>query len=191
MLNEEQVKYLIDLITQDNKNVLTEISDKQTTPEQKEKLTSRLEISSKVFEKLITEVGQKTHQVSTNQSVLLVDDAKTMRSLISSILVSIGFDDIDTANDGFDAWNMIQQKESGYGLILSDWKMPRMDGLELLQKVRANDATSKSPFIIISGTNNLDQIKVAISAGVTDYMVKPIRPKDLIDKVSTYIKKKK
>ena len=80
--------------------------------------------------------------------ILIVDDYKTMLRIIRNVLRQIGLTNVDEANDGAEALAMI--KQSDYGLVISDWNMQPMTGLELLQQVRADSRLSKLPFIMVT-----------------------------------------
>ena len=81
-------------------------------------------------------------------SVLVVDDYKTMIRIIKNLLKQIGFTDIDDAADGTEALGKLREKE--YGLVISDWNMEPMTGYELLKQVRADDALTHLPFIMVT-----------------------------------------
>jgi len=118
----------------------------------------------------------------------VVDDVASMRSLLQTLIQAIGFENVDTAKDGKEAWEILQRKGHQYGLVVSDWEMPNMDGLELLHKVRHESDMQSLPFIIISSTSELKRVQQAIKEGVTDYLTKPITEKTLMSKLGCYIK---
>ena len=191
MLKAAQAEYIIELIVQDNRKILTQLNQDGITEEQKKTLKDRLELSDFIFQSMVSSLGVEQSDVSINDRILLVEDTLNMLNLMRSILNNIGFKNIDTARDGVEAWELIQNNSEGYGLILSDWEMPKMDGLQLLIKVRSDENFKDCPFIIISSTSQLEKVKMAISAGVTDYMVKPISQKNMENKVVPYLAKKK
>ncbi|WP_439494956.1 response regulator, partial [Bosea sp. (in: a-proteobacteria)] len=83
----------------------------------------------------------------------------------------VGFDNVDDANSGTAALEMMANKK--YGLIISDWNMEPMTGFELLQKVRADEATKTLPFIMVTAESKQDNVKAAKQAGVNNYLIKP------------------
>lgn len=103
---------------------------------------------------------------------LLVDDFQSMLLVTDSLLRQMGFKDIDHAQNGQEALEKLKWKK--YDVILSDWNMEPMSGLELLMAVRANDTLKKIPFILITAESKPENIIVAKKAGVTNYIVKPI-----------------
>ncbi len=111
--------------------------------------------------------------VNKDMNVLIVDDYKTMLRVIRNLLSQIGFKNVDEANDGTQALDLIRQKN--YGLIISDWNMEPMSGLDLLKSVRAQNATpaGKTPFIMITAENKMENVIAAKQAGVNNYIVKP------------------
>ena len=103
--------------------------------------------------------------------VLVVDDEEIALSLVSQLLTRIGFSDIDRARNGALAWGMMEAKK--YGLVISDWNMPKMNGLELLKAVRTDDRFRRTPYILTSIDGSLERVKIARLAGVSAFVLKP------------------
>ncbi|MCP5408373.1 MAG: response regulator [Chromatiaceae bacterium] len=188
MFDLEQARYLISLISQDSLSMLNELEQSDTPQERKAELSKNLEISNQAFQKIVTSQGIQQSQISVGDRVLIIDDTRNMLNVMRAFVEDIGFGRVETASDGLEAWNMITD-QGDYGLIISDWEMPKMDGLELLKKVRGDAALAKLPFIIVSSTNQLKKVQMAIQAGVTDYMVKPVNQKLLAEKLQAYLGK--
>jgi len=188
MFDLEQARYLINLIAQDSLSMLNELESSDTPEERKKSLGINLEISNQAFQKIVTSQGIKQNKISVNDRVLIVDDARNMLNVMRAFVEDLGFGTVETASNGADAWKMIQT-QGQYGLVISDWEMPKMDGLELLKRVREDQTLSKLPFIIVSSTNQLNKVQLAIQAGVTDYMVKPLNQKLLAEKLRRYLEK--
>ena len=120
--------------------------------------------------------------IDTRLSVLVVDDYTTMFRIIQGMLRKLGFSDIDHAEDGLQALEMLGKKS--YGLIVSDWKMAPMDGLELLKRVRAAAATKAIPVIMVTAESRPESITAAKQAGANDYILKPFSHEALKAKVT-------
>ena len=123
--------------------------------------------------------------------VIVIDDMPTMVKIISRMLQNIGFKNIKTAKDGKEAWQMLQEateRKDPYQFIVSDWNMPNMTGLELLKLVRASTDYAKTPFLMITAESEKEQVVVAISAGVTNYIAKPFTPPTLEEKIKKIFK---
>jgi len=123
--------------------------------------------------------------------VIVIDDMPTMVKIISRMLQNIGFKNIKTAKDGKEAWQMLQEaseRKDPYQFIVSDWNMPNMTGLELLKLVRASTDYVKTPFLMITAESEKEQVVVAISAGVTNYIAKPFTPPTLEEKIKKIFK---
>lgn len=103
--------------------------------------------------------------------VLVVDDFATMRRIIKNVLKQIGFINILEADDGTAALGVL--KENKVDLIISDWNMPKMSGLDLLKTVRKEEATKKVPFVMVTAEAQKDNVLQAVQAGVSNYIVKP------------------
>jgi len=126
-----------------------------------------------------------------DMKVIVIDDMPTMVKIISRMLQNIGFKNIKTAKDGKEAWQMLQEateRKDPYEFIVSDWNMPNMTGLELLKLVRASIDYAKTPFLMITAESEKEQVVVAISAGVTNYIAKPFTPPTLEDKIKKIFK---
>jgi two-component system chemotaxis response regulator CheY len=123
--------------------------------------------------------------VDKNMNVLIVDDYKTMLRIINSLLRTIGFVNVDEATDGTMALDMFQKKN--YGLVISDWNMEPMSGLELLKKVRALNDNKDVPFIMVTAESKTENVVAAKQAGVNNYIVKPFNAETLKTKLSAVL----
>ena len=123
--------------------------------------------------------------VNMNMDVLIVDDYKTMLRIIRNLLKQIGFLNVDEAIDGSDALKKLQEKD--YGLVISDWNMVPMTGLQLLQEVRADDRMGAIPFIMISAESKIENVVAAKQAGVSNYIVRPFDAATLKSKISSVL----
>ena len=123
--------------------------------------------------------------VDKNMNVLIVDDYKTMLRIINSLLRTLGFVNIDEATDGTMALDMFQKKH--YGLVISDWNMEPMSGLDLLKKVRALNDNKDVPFIMVTAESKTENVVAAKQAGVNNYIVKPFNAETLKTKMSAVL----
>lgn len=117
----------------------------------------------------------------TKLKTLIIDDMSSMRMMIKSVLREYGIVDVHEAANGEKAVEAIAAAR--FDLIICDWDMPRMDGLEFLQHVRADDDTRHLPFIMLTANYDRDHVAQAIDAGVSDYLAKPFKPADLMRKI--------
>lgn len=115
--------------------------------------------------------------------ILVVEDSTTMRDLISAYLRDIGFRTIYPAGNGLQALPYLDQVH----MVICDWDMPEMNGLELLTKIRSIPDTAHLPFLMLTAVSNKMQVAEAVKAGVSDYLSKPFQPKQLTDRVSRII----
>jgi two-component system chemotaxis response regulator CheY len=123
--------------------------------------------------------------VDLNMPVLIVDDYKTMLRIIRNLLKQIGFNNVDEATDGKSALEKMQQRK--YGLVISDWNMEPMTGLELLKEVRADDKLRPTPFIMITAESKTENVIAAKEAGVNNYIVKPFNAATLKTKLTSVL----
>lgn len=115
--------------------------------------------------------------VSMNINILIVDDYKTMLRIVRSLLTQLGFHNVDEAANGAEAVNKLKEKK--YDLIISDWNMEPMTGLELLKTVRADENTKNVPFIMVTAESKTENVIAAKQAGVNNYIVKPFNAETL------------
>jgi len=106
-----------------------------------------------------------------NMKVLIVDDFATMRRILKNIMKQIGFSDITEADNGKNALKILKSQE--IDLILCDWNMPEMAGIEVLNTVRGDDELKNTPFIMVTAEAQKENILEAVKAGVSSYVVKP------------------
>ncbi len=117
----------------------------------------------------------------TDMKVLVVDDFATMRRIVKNILTQLGFKNIIEADDGATAVDLLKNEK--VDLIISDWNMPKMTGLELLQHVRADASMADVPFVMVTAEAQQDNIILAVKAKVSQYIVKPFTAETLGEKL--------
>ncbi len=120
-----------------------------------------------------------------NMPVLIVDDYKTMLKIIRNLLKQLGFSNVDEAMDGSAALQKIRSKN--YGLIISDWNMEPMSGLQLLKEVRLDAKVKDVPFIMVTAESKSKYIIAAKDAGVSNYIVKPFTAATLKSKIDNVL----
>ena len=124
--------------------------------------------------------------MDTSIKVLIVDDFATMRRILKNILKQLGFKNLVEADDGTTAWDVLEGQQ--VDLIISDWNMPKMTGLELLKKVRASDKYAKIPFLMVTAEAQKQNVIEAVQAGGSNYVVKPFTAEAISDKLSKILK---
>jgi two-component system chemotaxis response regulator CheY len=118
-------------------------------------------------------------------NVLVVDDYGTMRRIIRNLLTQIGFTNIEEAADGAAALGKLREK--AFGLVISDWNMEPMTGLQLLQEVRADNKLKPTPFIMVTAESKTENVVAAKEAGVNNYIVKPFNAETLKKKIESVL----
>lgn len=116
-----------------------------------------------------------------NIKILVVDDFSTMRRIIKNLLRDLGFTNADEADDGLTALPMLQA--GNYDLLITDWNMPGMQGIDLLRAVRADPKLSTMPVLMVTAEQKKAQIIEAAQAGVNGYIVKPFTAATLKEKL--------
>ncbi len=122
--------------------------------------------------------------VDKNMNVLIVDDYNTMLRIIKNLLKQLGFPNVDEATDGEAALEKVKNKH--YGLIISDWNMEPMTGLDLLKSIReSGESYAGVPFIMVTAESKTENVIAAKKAGVNNYIVKPFNAETLKTKMTS------
>ena len=123
--------------------------------------------------------------VDKNMPILIVDDYKTMLRIIRNLLRQLDFQNVDEANEGGEALKILEIKD--YGLVISDWNMEPMTGLQLLREVRKSNRLKNIPFIMITAESKTENVIAAKEAGVSNYIVKPFNAETLKAKLASVL----
>lgn len=116
-----------------------------------------------------------------NINILSVDDFSTMRRIVKNLLKQIGYYNVDEAENGEAALELIREKK--FDLIISDWNMPVKTGIQLLRDVRSDPALKHIPFLMVTAEAEKENVLEAMEAGVNNYILKPFTAKVLEDKL--------
>lgn len=123
--------------------------------------------------------------VDYSMPVLVVDDYQTVLRIMRNLLRRAGFAEVDTAGDGEEA--LAKMRERKYGLVISDWYMAPINGLELVKQARADEALKETPIILVSGEGSPENLKAANDAGASGYVLKPFDSQTLKSKIETVL----
>ncbi len=119
--------------------------------------------------------------------ILVVDDFATMRRIVKNILRQIGFDNVEEAEDGEQAYAKL--KSGNFKFVVSDWNMPNLDGLGLLKKIRGDANLKDLPVLMVTAEAEKEKVVEAIKAGVSSYVVKPFTAEVLKEKMDKVLSK--
>ncbi|CAG9169841.1 chemotaxis response regulator CheY [Cupriavidus pinatubonensis] len=122
-----------------------------------------------------------------NIKILVVDDFATMRRVIRNLLNELGFTNIEMAEDGVIALEKL--KSARFQFVISDWNMPNMDGLTLLQRIRADAALAQLPVLMVTAEAKRENVVAAAQAGANGYIVKPFAAATLDEKITKIFQK--
>lgn len=118
--------------------------------------------------------------------ILVVDDSSTMRRIIINTLTKLGYSDFHEASNGREGIERL----AGHvvDMVITDWNMPEMSGLDFIRALRANDATKQLPVLMVTTNAAQEDIVQALQAGVNNYVVKPFTPDTIKDKIEAVLK---
>ncbi|MGV6852701.1 MAG: chemotaxis response regulator CheY [bacterium] len=122
-----------------------------------------------------------------NMKILVVDDFSTMRRIIKNLLRELDMNNTAEADDGATAWPILQQGSIDF--LVTDWNMPKMNGLELIKRVRADENMKTMPILLVTAEAKREQIVEAAQAGVNGYIVKPFTAVTLREKIDAIFKR--
>ena len=118
--------------------------------------------------------------------LLVVDDSSTMRRIIKNTLQRLGYDDILEAEHGLQAWELLDTID-GINILITDWNMPEMNGLDLVKKVKGDQRFADIPIIMVTTEGGKAEVITALKAGVNNYIVKPFTPQVLKEKLEAVL----
>ena len=125
------------------------------------------------------------NQVQRDITILVVDDQPLTRNMLKSILKGMGFATVLQADNGTSAMQKIRTEE--IDLIICDWNMPAVTGLDVLKMVRSAPQTAKIPFVMLTAEAYRENVTEAVKAGVDDYVAKPFTPEVLGQKIASAV----
>jgi len=139
------------------------------------------ELELPVVIQILDRMGERKMAPDKNINVLIVDDYRTMLRIIRNLLKQLEFNNVDEAVDGQEA--LAKLRAGNFGLVISDWNMAPMTGLDLLKEVRADQRLKNMPFIMITAESKTENVVAAKQAGVSNYIVKPFNAETLREKI--------
>lgn len=123
--------------------------------------------------------------VDKNMRILVVDDFHTMRRIVINLLKQLGFSNVVEAADGREALDKVRSDK--IELVVSDWNMPNMTGIEFLKELRADEKYKTLPFIMVTAEGKKENVIAAVHAGVSNYVVKPFNAATLKEKLTKVV----
>lgn len=118
--------------------------------------------------------------------LVVVDDSSTMRRIIKNTLARLGYKEVFEGEDGLKGWEVLDANPDT-GMLITDWNMPEMNGLELVKKVRADSRFVDLPIIMVTTEGGKAEVITALKAGVNNYIVKPFTPQVLKEKLGAVL----
>ena len=125
-------------------------------------------------------------ELDLDRKVLLVEDTESMRRIIRSVLKGFGYKDIQEAPNGKEG--LARLRSGDYGLVIADWNMPEMTGIDMLRAIRQDSALSELPVVMLTSRSEQEHIQEALDAGVSGYIVKPFTQEALTDRLQKFFK---
>ncbi|BCD61840.1 two-component system, chemotaxis family, chemotaxis protein CheY [Nitratiruptor sp. YY08-26] len=124
-----------------------------------------------------------------NIRILVVDDAPMIRRILKNLLKEMGFSNIDEAEDGMVALQKLRNQK--YDFVITDWNMPNLTGIELVQEIRKDPNLKSLPIMMVTAEAKKENIILALKSGVNNYIVKPFTPENVKAKIEAIFSAKK
>lgn len=194
MLNSNEHQVVVSTLARRRAWIKNSLSDEKLDTELRGEYMETLQTLDSAMKKLSALNGKGTQKVAaatkkkppeaasrerkkntlTNTRILIAEDSKDAANLLNEFLQDIGFKLIDVAEDGIEAFDKIKTAEHPYTLILCDWDMPGLSGLEVHEKASASKTLKGAHFVMVTAVSESSRIRKAIQQGVNDYIVKPL-----------------
>lgn len=199
MLEPKELKLVLDTLSSRHAWLKKSVTEPKLAEETKKSHLSMIQILESATQKLskitptptqktdssVSLLGVKRGAITTsNARVLIADDNAEACQLVSDILTDSGFKLVDTAEDGIQAFDKIKNAEEPFDIILCDWDMPSLSGLEIHQKAKASNTLLGAHFIMVTANSEASSIRKAIQQGINDYIVKPVNADVLVNKIN-------
>ena len=204
MLTAPEARVVLTTLTKRRAWLLKTLEDRSLESSQRKELTGVLELLDSAMKKIAAGSQQvKPAQAPTSPApeiqaqrknltietarALIAEDSPESAELLLSLLQDIGLKQVEIAKDGREAFDMIKSSEYGFDIILCDWDMPELTGLEVYQKAKASKTLRDAHFCMVTGITEAKRIREAIQSGVNDYIVKPVDGVILEEKIRATI----
>jgi len=125
---------------------------------------------------------------STDTRFLVVDDSPTGRDMVKELLSRLGYSNITEAVDGLDAVESLEKSSNegkSFNIVIADWNMPRMNGLDLLVYMKQNPKYNTIPFLMFTAESDVSLVTLALSSGADEFIVKPVTEENLLEKLKS------
>ncbi len=133
----------------------------------------------------VKETGPAKPKTIAHARILVAEDNEDSAQLLMDVLLDMGIKQVDRAKDGMEAFDRIKRAEEPYHIILCDWDMPELSGLQVLGKAKASNTLRGSHFVMVTAMTDAPRIKQAVQQGINDYIAKPVDIDILENKVLT------
>lgn len=195
MLEPNELKIVLDTLSKRRAWLQKTIEDPKLAEDSKRPHIEMLKVMESAIQKLaklaqppkpspLTPQKKRTQINTANARILVAEDNNEACELVLGILQDAGFKLIDVAEDGITAFDKIKNATEPYDLILCDWEMPELSGIEIHGKAKASNTLRGAHFVMVTANSEAASIRKAIQQGVNDYIVKPINAEVLVNKIN-------
>ncbi|MBU2985970.1 response regulator [Saccharophagus degradans] len=193
MLESNELKLVLDTLGKRRAWLQKTIEDPKLAEDAKRPHLDMLKVMDSALQKLskitpkapsISSPLKRTQITASNARILVAEDNSEACELVVGILTDAGFRLLDTAEDGIAAFDKIKSAAEPYDVILCDWDMPELSGLDIHSKAKASNTLRGAHFVMVTANSEASSIRKAIQQGINDYIVKPINAEVLVNKIN-------
>lgn len=195
MLESNELKLVLDTLGKRRAWLQKTIEDPKLAEDAKRPHIEMLKVMDSALQKLarltpkapsvsVSSPLKRTQITASNARILVAEDNSEACELVVGILTDAGFRLLDTAEDGIAAFDKIKSAAEPYDVILCDWDMPELSGLDIHSKAKASNTLRGAHFVMVTANSEASSIRKAIQQGINDYIVKPINAEVLVNKIN-------
>lgn len=194
-LNPQEIKIVVSTLSTRRSWIKKTLEDNTVDAKARKNNTETLQLLESAIQKLSNSATSKPKNTSAAKKVssigearvLVAEDDEVSAELMLSILEDIGVKTVDHAKDGMEAFDHIKRAEPPYHIILCDWDMPELSGIDVHNKAKASKTLRGSHFVMVTAVSEANRIKQAGQQGISDYIVKPIEHEAIEAKIKTVL----
>lgn len=195
MLESNELKLVLDTLSKRRAWLQKTIEDPKLAEDVKRPHIEMLKVMDSALQKLarltpkapsvsVSSQLKRTQITASNARILVAEDNSEACELVVGILTDAGFRLLDTAEDGIAAFDKIKSAAEPYDVILCDWDMPELSGIDIHSKAKASNTLRGAHFVMVTANSEASSIRKAIQQGINDYIVKPINAEVLVNKIN-------
>lgn len=203
MLTTAETKIVLSTLTQRRAWLRKAIEDSKVNEDTRKEYSATIGALDSAMKKLATAAPapaapkaetspapRKKSLTQENAKILIADDQAVITEMLSQTFADFGVTQIETASDGREAFDKIKNAKPPFDIIVCDWEMPELNGLQVLEKAKASNKLGDALFWMVTANTDTQKIRQAVAKGINDYIAKPVEPNILLEKFKAALQAK-